>query len=229
MTNLLSVSLVVLAMPLSAFAQDKDAPSRHIDETPFGKEPPKPAPAGAVVDQHARIAAFDVNVAARPVQWRMAGDPESITIELPVLEGGDAQRLATGLMRFDRQNSPIASENFDLWLFGRGSNEKARRKKLDILLGALAENAAWRDRLSDQERVKLVLAGKGDIKRLFDRVGAERLDFEEVRADFAKGREALLRIKLVSVEMEAGPFGDGSLFAKMLAKIEKDKESGAAK
>jgi hypothetical protein len=72
---------------------------------------------------------------------------------------------------------------------------------------------------------KLTLAGKGDIKRLLDRIEAERLDFEEARMNLTTGRQALLRLKPLSVEVEKGPIGDDSLIAKTARKIESDRKT----
>jgi hypothetical protein len=97
------------------------------------------------------------------------------------------------------------------------------RERIDLPLdtGQFARNR----RLSATGEEKLVLAGMGDIKRFFVRVGQQRAAFEEVRRDHAAGKEFLRGIDIhsLSVEFQQGPFGEDSLLAKTLRKIERER------
>jgi hypothetical protein len=231
---------ILLVSSLSAMAQEApDATNPHVDENPFRNEQPKAVPAQGVVqavknDGRQWIAVQKaVVVEARPAttEVRFADDDRSIMIELPVQQAPEVQAefedappppppVARGM---NLKNAVVTRENFDRWVFGVTS-EKARLHKLDRILFWTVENVAWQNTMTEQERAKLTLAGKGDIKRLLDRIEAERQDFEEARMNLTTGRQALQRLKPLSVEVEKGPFGDDSLFAKVARKIESDRK-----
>jgi hypothetical protein len=213
----------LLALPLSASAQD--APDPHVDENPFRNEQPKPDPPPRV----APAAALRVAEVGRPAttEIRFAGDAMPITIELPGqpapgVQGEEEDAPPPVARPLNLRDSVVARENFDRWAFGVGT-ERERLHKLDRLLFRTVENVAWQNTMTGRERAKLTLAGRGDVKRLLDRIEAERPEFEEARMNLATGRQAILRLKPLSVEVEKGPFGDDSLFAKTLRKILREK------
>jgi hypothetical protein len=117
----------------------------------------------------------------------------------------------------------LERENFDRWVFGNMTNEKSRRAWLEHKLRLKAEQAEGMTVLSRPQVEKLVLAGRGDVKRFLDRVEEIRPEFDAVRADLAAGRSFLLDdLRPLGVEFQNGPFGQDSLFAKTLKKIQND-------
>jgi hypothetical protein len=80
--------------------------------------------------------------------------------------------------------------------------------------------------LTEADRAKLRVAGRGDIKRFFDQVEDRRRDFEVDRRPFKTGLVALRRLEPLSRLYQDGPFGDSSLFAKTLRKINDDRKAG---
>jgi hypothetical protein len=117
----------------------------------------------------------------------------------------------------------VARENFDSWVFGDRDSEKEPRAYLEQLLSVRIDGAARAHKLTHRQQAKLRLAGRGDIKRFFDRVEDARNDFEFNRVGFKNGLAALRRLKPLSKDYDLGPFDDGSLFAKTLYKINNDK------
>jgi hypothetical protein len=93
-------------------------------------------------------------------------------------------------------------------------------------IASAARRDAQEHKLTDRQRAKLKLAGRGDIKRFFDRVEESRIDFEVQRQTFRTGRTALLRLDPLLQVYREGPFGDGSLFAKTLRRISDDPKVG---
>lgn len=87
--------------------------------------------------------------------------------------------------------------------------------------GNLARRIATIDlicRLTDNQKRKLDLAGRGDVKRSLDRVAQQRLEFERIdEVEFAKQQAALYQ-KAFSVRnaFYSEAFRDGSLFDKTL-------------
>jgi hypothetical protein len=117
----------------------------------------------------------------------------------------------------------LERQNFDRWVFGNMNNDKSRRAWLEYKLRLKAEQAEGVTALSRPQVEKLVLAGRGDIKRFLDRVEEMRPEFDAVRADMAAGRSFLLDdLRPLGVDFQNGPFGNDSLFAKTLKKIQND-------
>jgi hypothetical protein len=117
----------------------------------------------------------------------------------------------------------IKRECFDLWVFGELTEDE---RKLWLLSTLSEKVVVARGRgISAAEEEKLVLAGRGDIKRFFDRIDAIRAAFEGVRRDYVAGKDFLrgMSIHALSVEFEHGPFGESSLFSKTLRKIERER------
>jgi hypothetical protein len=120
----------------------------------------------------------------------------------------------------------VERENFDRWLFDDGRPEEERQGHLEAILQSKVELAIRAHRLTEAQRAKLRLAGRGDIKRFFDRVEERRSAFEIDRRDFKTGWAALQRLGDLSQIYHEGPFGDGSLFAKTLHRINEDRRAG---
>jgi hypothetical protein len=117
----------------------------------------------------------------------------------------------------------IADASFDEVMFDKVSNITDARARLLRRLRANVESVDRVCRLTDAQKQKLKLAGRGDIKRLSDRIEdlRERLQSRYFADENGRQLEAMAR-ELSRIgsplrrEMELGPFGDGSLFAKTL-------------
>jgi len=122
----------------------------------------------------------------------------------------------------------LKSENFDRVLFGE-ETETERRSHLNALLMLTLGEAVKSGHLTFPERQKLLLAGRGDIKRFFDLVEDRRREFEQSRRNFQTGFTNLRRLADVTRLYQDGPFGEGSLFAKTLRKIEAERKADNGK
>jgi hypothetical protein len=166
------------------------------------------------------------------VRVMLGGNPQvrRITIAMPAPpvaeDEDDEQPLARPVMRVNIQTAVLERENFDNWLFADESTEEARSRHLDDILRARVEAAAREYRLTRPQRAKLRLAGKGDIKRFFDQVEERRNAFETERQSWKTGLAALRRLDPLVQIYHEGPFGDDSLFAKTLHRINDDAKSG---
>lgn len=110
----------------------------------------------------------------------------------------------------------IADENFDQWVFGQFQNAAGCRSHLDSLLLLQIEHAVEACGLSDGQKQKLQLAGRGDIKRLFESIDQLRLKFQQVKTDQNRIQELFREIQPFQVTLRDGPFGETSFFAKTL-------------
>ena len=140
-------------------------------------------------------------------------------------DGGDDQPPRP-VVHLNANTAVLARENFDRWLFADGRSEKARRRYLEVLLERRIEVVALAYKLADPQRMKLQLAGRGDIKRFFDQVEDRRDAFEIARKSYRTGVAALQRLDDLTLTYLRGPFGDGSLFAKTLQKIKNGQQAG---
>jgi hypothetical protein len=126
---------------------------------------------------------------------------------------------------FDPETEVVARENFDRWLFGEPW-EGGPRKHLEEIFLTRVRDATRERGLNAAQRDKLDLAGRGDIKRFLDQVEDRRRSFESRRRDSRTAFEVLLGLRPLSQVYRHGPFGDGSLFAKTLRRIEDERKAG---
>jgi hypothetical protein len=109
-------------------------------------------------------------------------------------------------------------DQFDQWVFGNmglGTAGSARNR-LDSLLTLNVDDLERTCGLTPVQKKKLLLAGRGDIKRFFDRV-------EEIRQRFTKGQNDQNQFAQLWQEVQplrnayhAGFFGEDSIYAKAL-------------
>jgi hypothetical protein len=123
----------------------------------------------------------------------------------------------------------VRESDLDLSIFGNVESLEARRYRLERLLAKQIEQGARNSPMTDAQKTKLALAGKGDIKKFFDRVegvhqrcgGAYVMTVDEEVFRGLQGELQALRTLC-----KDGPFGDGSLFAKALRTI-REREQAA--
>ena len=152
--------------------------------------------------------------------------PRAVTIERPAPPDDDPPLARLDLL-ITNDLVAVERENFDRWLFNdSGQGKAARLRHLERILQAKLDVAVRSHHLTAPQRLKLRVAGRGDIKRFFDQVENRRNDFEIQRRRFNSGIAALCRLQPLSQLYREGPFGDGSLFAKMLHKINDDRKAG---
>ena len=122
----------------------------------------------------------------------------------------------------------VARENFDRWLFADERTQGERRRHLEEILDAkiLLADLEHKLTLTAQQRSKLRVAGRGDIKRFFDKVEDARGKFEKDRQHFRRGLTALQGLDPLTQLYKDAPFGEGSLFTKTLRKIEDEQNAG---
>jgi hypothetical protein len=145
---------------------------------------------------------------------------------VPADEDDDEQPTRLVVERLNIAVMEVERENFDRWLFDDGRPEGERQGHLEAILQSTIERAARAHRLTEAQRAKLRLAGRGDIKRFFDQVEERRSAFEIDRRSFRTGHAALQRLGDLSQIYHEGPFGNGSLFVKTLRRINDDRRAG---
>ena len=118
-----------------------------------------------------------------------------------------------------RANGFVVNDfQFDQWVFGNMgmANADVARNKLDSLLTLNVEDVDRTCGLTPVQKKKLLLAGRGDIKRFFDRV-------DEIRKKYAKNNNFNFQNQFARIWQEiqplqqtynAGLFGADSLYSK---------------
>ncbi len=119
-------------------------------------------------------------------------------------------------------STEMGEQTFEEVVFGaRGEHAAGVRAWLDALLVRKVDTVDRLSRLSDAQKRKLHLAGRGDIKRFFDRVEAQRaqiLLLTRAALDERTAGENFAATRRLRHVLDLGPFEDGSLFAKTVNK-----------
>jgi hypothetical protein len=110
----------------------------------------------------------------------------------------------------------FADENFDQWLYQDMQNAAGARGRLDAQLAMRLDDVVASCGLDDVQREKLHLAGRGDIKRIFDRIEQLRRQFQSVKTDQNRIGEIMQAMQPIQLMLRTGTFGETSLFAKAL-------------
>jgi hypothetical protein len=127
----------------------------------------------------------------------------------------------------EKQQAPrviVAAESFDRWLFGSTGDVESGHSYMESILKRKIVELDQMRRLTVAEKKKLLLAGRGDIKRLFDRIEEERKEFELVRMDTDQCERFLLDLSPLRVTIHQGPFDFQSIFAKTCRKMLDERE-----
>jgi hypothetical protein len=116
-------------------------------------------------------------------------------------------------------------EQVDQWVFGRFGGSGGARNKLDSSLKLRIEDLDRSCHISDLQKKKLLLAGRGDVKRFFDKI-------EEVKRKFQNGQNdpnanIWQEIQPLQLELNTGLFGDDSIYYKTIRRtLDGDQISG---
>jgi hypothetical protein len=110
----------------------------------------------------------------------------------------------------------LHESNFDRWVFGNLGNAVSARDRLEDMLALTIAEVERSCKLTDEQKSKLLLAGRGDIKRFFDRVEDARAVFQRLRRDQNKINEIFQSTQPLAAVLSAGIFGDKSFYAKTL-------------
>ena len=105
-------------------------------------------------------------------------------------------------------------DQMDQWVFGRLGGSAGARSKLDSSLLLRIDDLDRVCRITEAQKNKLRLAGRGDIKRFFDKVEALKRKFQQGQND--PNTNIWQEIQPLQVELNAGLFGDNSIYAKTI-------------
>lgn len=118
----------------------------------------------------------------------------------------------------------MPENQFESWMFQTLPNASAARAKLEKLLALHTQDVDRACQLSEAQQKKLQLAGRGDIKRFFERVDVVRRKFLLVRKDQNKVNEIWQDIQPLQLIFLSGLHGSDSFFRKTLRNILDDRQ-----
>lgn len=107
---------------------------------------------------------------------------------------------------------------FDQWVFGNmgGGNAVMVRNKLEYRLELQVDDIARSCGLTPVQKKKLLAAGHGDIKRLFDRIEELRKKFDKVKNQQNAFGMIWQEVQPLQNTVNSGLSGEHSIFAKAL-------------
>jgi hypothetical protein len=127
------------------------------------------------------------------------------------------------LLGVARNQWVMAPETFDRIVFEGLPDATVGHALLDAMLAAEIKDAARTYKLTPSQRVKLQLAGRGDIKRLLDRVEQGRRKFHVLKGNTTECMNLFRELQPVCFAIKQGPFFAGSLYSKTLTKMIADE------
>ena len=152
---------------------------------------------------------------------RDRGAVGALVVLLGLLAGSARTAAAQDILEVEVVQPPAVNNRFVLddstfnqWVFGNQNRSSSAMDQLDLLLSLHLAQVEQVCALSEAQKRKLLLAGRGDIKRFNDRVVVARLVFDRYRRDQNKMNEIMQQTTPLAATLAAGLFNDGSVFAK---------------
>lgn len=122
------------------------------------------------------------------------------------------------------QNWEVQENQFDSWIFQNLQTVVAARAKLNQMLTLKIDDVDRACQLTETQRKKLFLAGRGDVLAFLDQVEVVRKKFLLVRKDQQKFNEIWQDISPLQMRFQAGLYGDDSLYQKTLRNMLKGEQ-----
>ncbi|MFN0056221.1 MAG: hypothetical protein ACKV0T_29090 [Planctomycetales bacterium] len=128
-------------------------------------------------------------------------------------------------MQVPQRRLRISDATFDLWAFGPHRNAGDARRQLEARLTMKINNLNKTCGLTDSQRQKLELAGRGEIARYFQRMEELKRQFQADREDQAKLMDLFPLIQGVSLPLRMEATDDGSMFSKVIRRVLTDEQA----
>src|SRR5262249_11660543 len=134
-------------------------------------------------------------------------ETRELTVSWSSIPGDDGAPVQQVAKRLNLNAAVVEPENFDRWLFEDAGFETPPQQHLDDVLQTEIGTAVRQYGLTAEQRLKLRLAGKGDVKRFSDQVEERRGRFDKERQNYQSGLAALKGLNDLSLIYTEGPFG----------------------
>jgi hypothetical protein len=107
-------------------------------------------------------------------------------------------------------------EQFEQWVFQQSGGVAGARKRFDAQLTLQVEEIDRACKLSDEQKKKLRLMARADVKRFFDGYDRAKRKFNALHNDVQKLQEVMPDVQPLMAAVNGGLFGRDSLFGKSL-------------
>jgi hypothetical protein len=164
--------------------------------------------------------------AARDAEERARRNAQEMAVreaELARRKAIEAAQARVNVGAFIPAQQTWTDEQFEQWVF---QNALARqnvagtaatvRQRLESQLTLHVESIDRACQLTDEQKKKIQLVGRGDIKRFFEGVERVKQKFRDVNSDINRLQEIMPDIDPLRSAMQAGLFQDSSLLCKSL-------------
>lgn len=131
----------------------------------------------------------------------------------PPDDGGEAEESELEL----RELVVLGNEQFDQWVFANLGNAGAARQRLEQILAVQVEAIGHGCRLTAAQQKKLQLAGRGDVKRFYDRYTALKTKYQPVMNDQEKVQEIWQALTPLRTQLTAGLFNADSFLQRCVS------------
>jgi hypothetical protein len=175
---------------------------------PFAPPVPARAPAPAPARAPALPPAPPFSPAPAPPPARPAAGQDDWDAEKPnTKQAAGRAMMAPAIMQ---------PADFDRWILG-GRTRSQIEGNFAFLLTVQVDSVAFACNLSDAQRRKLELAGRGDIGRFFLAIEQLQAKARDVGQDQQKFNNIMRDMSPLQMKMQTGIFGESSLYRKVLA------------
>ncbi len=161
------------------------------------------------------LAGLAVACSTRPCSGQVVTEEEEEPVQEVMLPG--------------QQVLVVSDDQFDQWIFGSSRTARAGRSRLESLLVLQVEDVATMCALSPSQKQKLLLAGRGDIKRFLDQVEEKRKLLVHIKNDQNKFNESYQQILPLQAALRSGLFNEGSLYWKTVHRVLPETELARCK
>jgi hypothetical protein len=107
-------------------------------------------------------------------------------------------------------------QQFEQWIFQQDQNAAGARQRFDALLALQIEDIDQTCQLTETQKQKLQLTGRGDIKRFFDSYEEVKQRFKALNNNAERLQEIQPDVNPLRMALQAGLFHDDSLLYKSL-------------
>jgi len=155
-----------------------------------------------------------------------------LTATLSIAFTGRSARAQDDVVVEENEEAPVnmvfnmaGAEQVDQMLYGRFGVGGAgvARNKLDSALALRIDDVDRICGVTEAQKKKLQLAGRGDIKRFFDRVEETKRRFESAKNN--QFNNIWQEIQPLQTELNSGLFGDDSFFAKTVKRTLNEEQA----
>jgi hypothetical protein len=127
-----------------------------------------------------------------------------------------AQQRVVNFVAVAAPRQAWTDEQFEQWVFQQDRNAAGARRRYDSLLTLHVEDIDRACQLSDAQKKKLQLLGRGDIKRMFDGYENAKRQFNLLHNDVQQIQQVMPLVRPFQMAAQADLFQDDSLLAKSL-------------